>query len=188
MWGNHSPVTVRPQQALLEFLTGLRERGLTAALSSWFTPDTTGRAQEIQIPDDLARVWTETLNVIDDAGLLEVVEWVDLCNEWPLWMKSLHQQIWPQNQDLVDGRYLSWSDADVARVDSYSAALRAVKAAAPSLPATFSYCTRGSILPSSEDCMRLDTRAYDLAEVHLWLHSQEEFADDTELSGSDTTG
>ncbi|WP_433892649.1 cellulase-like family protein [Streptomyces sp. CA-111067] len=179
MWGNHRPVTVQPRAALLDFLTGLRARGLTAALSTWFTPDATGRSEQVRTPGDLARVWTETLDTIRDAGLLDTVEWVDLCNEWPLFVPSLHRAVCPAEDDAADGKYRSWTDAEVARADTFADAVRRTKAAHPTVPITLSYCTRGSELPSADDCMRLDTAAYDFTELHLWLSSVQEFVDET---------
>lgn len=182
MWGNHVPVTVRPRQALVEFLHGLRERGLTAALSTWLTEDATGRSAAIRTPQDLARVWIETLDFITAAGLLDVIEYVDLCNEWPLFVPSLHAEIWPTETDRGHGSgAVGWTDDDVQRVDTYNLALRAVKAAYPDLPVLFSYCLRGSRLPAADDCMRIDTSDFDLAEVHLWLSSDEKFGTATEF-------
>lgn len=177
MWGNHSPVTVRPRAALLEFLSGLQQRGMTAALSTWLTEDSSGRSAAIQTPAQLARVWIETLDFIAAAGLLEVVEYVDLCNEWPLFVPGLHSAIWPTETDRGFGAEAAvWTDEDVRKVDTFNAALQAVKAAYPTLPVLFSYCLRGSRRPAADDCMRIDTSNFDLAEVHLWLSSDETFA------------
>ena len=35
-------------------------------------------------PEDFARVWTETLEYVGENGLLDIIEWVDFCNEFPL--------------------------------------------------------------------------------------------------------
>jgi hypothetical protein len=37
----------------------------------------------IKPPADLAFVWIETLEKVDDTGLLDTIAWVDLCNEFP---------------------------------------------------------------------------------------------------------
>lgn len=170
MWGNHEPVTVRPRQALLHFLRGLGDRGISAGLSTWFTPDTTDRAGQVASPEDLARVWLETLRVIRDAGLIGVVRYVDLCNEWPGWAPGVTRSIFGPGHD-PDAEKVPFRDDELARLDAYQSALDAVKAEFPQLPVTFSFFLRGPSAPLVTDMMRLDTSSFDFAEPHLWLSS-----------------
>ncbi len=37
----------------------------------------------LKTPQDLGRVWRYTLDSIADAGLLDTILYVDLCNEFP---------------------------------------------------------------------------------------------------------
>jgi hypothetical protein len=168
MWGNHARVTVEPRAALLEFLSGLAERGIQAGLSTWFTPDSTGRAEEIEAPADLARVWIETLRVIDDAGLLGTVAYVDLCNEWPAWAPGIGRRIFG-DIGSVFALPRPLATAELAGVDSYAESLQKVKGAFPGIPLTFSSFLRGPVDPLRSDLMRLSTTGYDFAEPHLWL-------------------
>ena len=186
MWGNHSPTQVEPAAALVDLLDGLRSRGLRAALSTWLTPDTTGRSDRVRTPDDLARVWLETLQLLEAEGHLDLVDYVDLCNEWPLFTPGPRTAIWPEGEP-DDVRPRSWSDDEVARIDSYTAAVTAVKAAYPQLPALFSYCLRGAQPPAADDCMRLATGSYDLAEVHLWLSSTPDFVEATDFLNAESS-
>ena len=178
MWGNHAPVDVQPEQELLRFLDGLRRRGLRAGLSTWLTADQEGRSMQVQRPQDLARVWIETLAVIDQAGYLDVVDYVDLCNEWPLFTPGPRTAIWPDGPP-DEGTPDPWTDGEIDRIDRYGSAVSAVKARFPQLPTLFSYCLRGAQPAAADDCMRLSTSSYDLAEVHLWLTSTPDFADST---------
>lgn len=168
MWGNHGEVTVRPRQALLEFLGALRDRGARAALSTWFTPDSTGRADRVVTPGDLSRIWIETLEVVREAGLLEAVAYVDLCNEWPLWAPGIGRHIYG-----FDGRNggppRPFNTEELAAIDSYQQSIVDVRAAFPGLPLTFSLTMTGNVPPMSTNIMRLDTTEYDFAETHLWL-------------------
>ena len=168
MWGNHSQVVVEPRAALLEFLTGLAGRGLQAGLSTWFTPDSTGRAEEIETPADLARIWLETLRVIADADLLGSIAYVDLCNEWPAWAPGIGRQIFGDIGTVFALPDLLTAD-QLAAVDSYAASLEAIKDEFPGIPLTFSSFLRGPVSPMREDLMRLSTVGYDFAEPHLWL-------------------
>jgi hypothetical protein len=168
MWGNHSQVVVEPRPALLEFLAGLAGRGLQAGLSTWFTPDSTGRAEEIETPADLARIWLETLRVIADADLLGSIAYVDLCNEWPAWAPGIGRQIFGDIGTVFALPDLLTAD-QLAAVDSYAASLEAIKDEFPGIPLTFSSFLRGPVSPMREDLMRLSTVGYDFAEPHLWL-------------------
>ena len=168
MWGNHSTVTVRPRAALIEFLAGLRSRGIQAGLSTWFTPDSTGRAAQVVTPADLARVWSETLWAIQEAGLLDAVAFVDLCNEWPAWAPGIGRHVFGDIHSVFALTEL-FTEEQIRLIDSYQEALIAVKGEFPGIPVTFSYYLRGVTPPLSTDLMRLSTDAYDLAEPHLWL-------------------
>ena len=180
MWGNHQPVTVQPLPALREFLTGLRRRGLRAALSTWLTADASGRSDRVATPADLGRIWVQTLAQLEASGHLDVIDYVDLCNEWPLFTPGPRRAIWPDGSDDRPP-HQSWSDEEVARIDGYAAAVAQVKHRFPQLPVLFSYCLRGAQPPAADDCMRLATDAYDLAELHLWLTSTPRFTKQTDF-------
>ncbi|HEX3807546.1 MAG TPA: cellulase-like family protein [Gaiellaceae bacterium] len=165
MWGNHRPVDVRPRAALLEFLAGLRERGIRAGLSTWFTADASGRSDELETPGDLARVWLETLAVVDEAGLLDTVAYVDLCNEWPRFAPGVMRAVsrddgWPDRP---------FTEPQVRSLSAYRSSLDAVKRRYPGLPVTFSYTLDGARPPLTTNMMRLDTSSFDLADVHFWV-------------------
>lgn len=183
MWGNHEVVEVEPTAALLHLLDGLRVRGLRVALSTWLTPDSSARSDEVVTPFDLARVWIETLTRIDEAGFTDLIDYVDLCNEWPLFTPGPQKTIWPDG--TPQGEPLEpWSDGEVERIDMFSDAVRAVKDRFPRLPVLFSYCLRDAELPAADDCMRISTDGYDLAEVHLWLSSTPDFVRETSFANS----
>jgi hypothetical protein len=168
MWGNHSPVTVRPREALLEFLEGLRRRGIQAGLSTWFTPDTLNLADRIVTPQDLAEIWIHTLEIIRDAGLIDTVAYVDLCNEWPGWAPGIGRRLFG-DIGTVFALPGPFSDEQLRAIDSYQESLRAVKEKIPGIPVTFSFFLRGARPPLSVDVMRLSTNDFDIAETHLWL-------------------
>jgi hypothetical protein len=168
MWGNHSDVTVEPRAALSQFLAGLADRGLTAGLSTWLTPDKTGRGEQVRTPQDLARIWIETLRFIHDQGLLHVVQWVDLCNEWPAWTPG----IWPDvfgSIDSVFGMTEPFTDQQIERLDRFQLSLVLVREEFPGIPLTLSYYLRSPHLPLRTDLQRLASDEFDFAEPHIWL-------------------
>jgi len=84
-WGNQVTVTVRPREALLEFLGHCRSRGLHVAPSAWFLGHGSTRTKMISGADGFVRAWDDVLRLLDAHGLLRDVLYVDLLNEFPLW-------------------------------------------------------------------------------------------------------
>ena len=167
-WGNHAPVEVEPRPALLEFLGEMRSRGMRAGLSTWFNDDATHRAGAVVTPDDYARIWSETLDHVADAGLLDVVEWVDLCNEFPLgrWAKGAAPAIFGGDGDDLLRSALPWSPETRSRVQAYlDESIGALRDRYPELDYTFSFAP-GLI---GDNLDRIDTSSLDLAEIHIWL-------------------
>jgi len=185
MWGNHREVTVRPRPALLEFLQGLRARGIKAGLSSWFTPDSRGLSAQIASPDELGRVWTETLRVVREAGLLDTVAYVDLCNEWPAWLPGVVRAVMGEHVDNLFAETDPFTAEQLAGFDDYRRALDAVRAEVPGIPLTLSYYLRGVEPPLSTDVMRFATDSFDFGEPHLWLTAAcPQFVTATEWTGN----
>lgn len=169
MWGNREPVRVAPRRELIRFITGVKQRGMRVGLSTWFTPDPTDRAGQVRTPEDLARIWIETLEVLELADVIDAIEWVDLCNEWPGWAGGVMDEVFGPPEDRDDLEQRPWTDAEVDRLSRYARSLELVGERFPTVPSTFSYYLRGSQPPLSRDIMRLPTAAYGLGEPHLWL-------------------
>lgn len=83
-WGAPDTCEATVVPALTDFLGKCADRDVAVALSSWFREDETDARMGIRTPADLASVWVDTLDHVADAGLLDAVAWVDLCNEFPL--------------------------------------------------------------------------------------------------------
>jgi len=80
VWGSPALNRVNIQPALNQFLEKCRERAIKVALSSWFRQDRDDKRLLIKTPQDLGGVWQQTLENIADAGLLDTILYVDLCN------------------------------------------------------------------------------------------------------------
>ena len=166
MWGNHDDVRVEPRRELIRFLRGLADRGLRAGLSTWFTPDAEDRATQVRTPADLTRVWSATLQMVEDAGLGDTIRYVDLCNEWPGWSPGAATEVFGAALPAADK---PWTAAQVSRIDAYQQSLADLRSARPGYPLTLSWFPRAAATGAAEDLMRLATSAQDLVEVHLWL-------------------
>ena len=84
IWGNDYSIQSTPRKSLIEFLTKCREYGVHAGLATWFIHHGTDRSARFRSEDDFVRAWDETLTFIRDNGLLDVVTYVDVLNEYPL--------------------------------------------------------------------------------------------------------
>jgi len=171
MWGNHSQVTINPRRDLIDFLSKCKAYGIRIGLSTWMQNDTTGRAYRVRTPEDMADIWIETLDFIGEHDLLDIVEWVDFCNEFPLnrWapaavsyinaqlstkLTELHGTIFPytRKQSEVTSRYMS---EVINRVKPLFPELSFCFSLTGSLPNNFKY---------------YDLSDFDCLESHIWLN------------------
>ncbi|MCK5463653.1 MAG: hypothetical protein KAI95_11580 [Bacteroidales bacterium] len=85
LWGNDYTTTIRPREALLEFLPKCKKYGISVGLATWFMEHGTGRKGIFSEEGGLLRAWKETLTFLDQHELLKNVIYVDLLNEYPFW-------------------------------------------------------------------------------------------------------
>lgn len=167
-WGAQSRVWVQVMPALLDFLRAARRHGVAVALSTWFRDDADHTRTGIQAPDDLARIWVDTLRAVDQAGLLDTVLYVDLCNEFPLevWSPFMYPAPGSELLSRAAPHVEGWMRESVA----------AVRAKFPDLDLTFSL-TSGLMSWSEQN-----VGFFDVLEPHVWMAS-DEFGDYYEQVG-----
>jgi hypothetical protein len=85
LWGNDFTTTIRPRESLLEFLPKCEKYGIRVGLATWFLPHGAGREDIFSEEEGLFRAWLETLNFLNEHGLLKNILYVDLLNEYPFW-------------------------------------------------------------------------------------------------------
>ena len=175
MWGaHHQPIVIRdPAAALLDFIRTCDDRGVTVALSSWFNHDDRDVRAAIVTPDDLAAVWIATIELVEQAGLLDAVEYLDLCNEFPLhlWLPSVYRRIFGDIQpDAASpgGPGVDewiWTAAERHAIEEYLAIADRIRERWPTIPVTMSYA------PASQSVHDLDVSRLDFIETHVWLNT-----------------
>lgn len=170
MWGNHRSVEIQPREDLIGFISKCKERDISLGLSSWFVADSRHRRDDVRSPDDFVRVWNETLALINSAGLIDQILWVDLCNEFPLdvWAWGAAPEIFGNRRRTpasVGIRALPWNEATRQRVQAYlSKSISRLREIWPRLRFCYSLCSVvGSKMRS------LDVSEFGVAEVHCWL-------------------
>ena len=158
-WGSPDRIKVQVQPALNEFIRKCGERDIRVGLSSWYRTDTTHQEMTITTPEIMAERWINTLKTIEEAGLLDNILYVDLCNEWP-------GNIWaPYFNALYPKVYWGQWDAPES-MEWMQKAIALVRAAYPDLPLVFS--------TDSQDLWRFknDLSYFDLVEHHIWMANQ----------------
>ncbi|BDZ48162.1 hypothetical protein GCM10025867_04030 [Frondihabitans sucicola] len=109
----------------------------------------------IHTPEDQARIWLDTLRVIDDAGLLDTIIYVDLCNEYPLpfWAPYLRAEDLGPEPSKTEPRLIEWMRDSIAILRSHY----------PHLDYTFSFNSEFERWPD------LDVSMLDVLEPHVWM-------------------
>ena len=178
-WGAQSITHVTVLPALLDFLRAARRHGVGVALSSWFREDRDNTRMRIRTAADQGAVWVETLRLIEGAGLLDTILYVDLCNEFPM----LEWAPYYYSDDIlgraVRGAITGGSEVDLtlppmaSRVGSRFAtwmteAIDVVRSVYPELDYTFSFT--GEYATWAQQ----DVSALDVLEPHVWMAGAED--------------
>lgn len=155
VWGSPDVNRIVLLPALFEFIGKCRARGIKVGLSTWYRKDDADTRMKITGPDIMAANWIKTLDLIRDAGMIDSILCVDLCNEWPgedwaPFMKPLSYGQW------TDPRSLDFMHKSIALVrEEY-----------PSLPLFYSVAT------SADQLIGPDLRDFDLLDPHIWMVQQ----------------
>ena len=192
-WTRNEPCRFNPRKGLIEFMQKCKDRGIYVGLSSWYRPDTTHRELEVETPEDYARIWTETLDLLAENDLLDGICWVDLCNEFPTpqWAPGVKLQLETaepiskemyQALGLPEGAALPSTiavvmglseDSKVRLSEFMKRAITPVREKYPDLLYTFSEVN----MPNSK---YLDYSACDLRDIHIWSVSEPEWSEVSE--------
>lgn len=178
-WGAQSVVHVAVLPGLLEFLRAAQRQGIRVALSSWFRQDRDNTRMRIRTPADHGAVWVETLRHIDEAGLLDTLLFVDLCNEFPMleWAPFYYGDdvlVHALSGDPTGGREVALalppmgSRAEPRFATWMAEALGVVREAYPDLDYTFSFA--GEYATWREQ----DVSLLDVLEPHIWMAGAED--------------
>ncbi len=180
MWGNHANVEVEPRKSIIEFMRKLKTRGMRAGFSSWFQNDASDRTSMVVTPEDFARVWSETLEWVGEHDLLDVVEWVDLCNEFPLemWAPGALRYMAETTGEPIGilSAVQGYSEAQKSALgDFMRESIEGVRARFPDLAYCYSFTAADAGLLDG-----VDLGGFDVLEPHLWINANIPF---TLLSG-----
>lgn len=158
-WGSPALTRVKVQPALNEFIGKCADRGVKVGLSTWFRQDRDNMRMRIAAPADLGAIWKSTLDSIAQAGLLDSVLWVDLCNEWPLHAWAPFLTFNAPGVGTDDGP----SRASPEVKDWMTESIAVVRQAYPDLDYGFSFASEYS------NWQDQDVSSMDLIQPHIWM-------------------
>lgn len=156
-WGSPYINRVRLHPELIDFIRKCKEYNIKVGLSTWYREDEDDVRMEITSPEKMAENWKAVLDLISDAGLLDQVLYVDLCNEWP-------GDIWAPyfENDPKDAGWGAWYTEK--SMEYMKKAVNKLRESYPEIPMCFSM---------DNDCVdyyiknKLDF--FDLIEHHIWM-------------------
>jgi len=160
-WGSPDRNEIQLMPALTTFIGKCHARGIKIGLSTWYRQDVDNTRMEIATPEIMAQQWNQTLGIIREAGLIDAILYVDLCNEWPGidWAPFVTPKM----------TYGDWQKP--ASLEWMHTALSIVHEQFPQLPLLF------SVASSPADWTKTDLAGFDAMEQHIWMSQQnnEEF-------------
>lgn len=180
-WGNNASIYAKPRQGLLEFMKKCQKRGIYIALSTWLRADDSHRSEQIDGLQEFVRVWKETLDFLNELGLLKNVIFVDILNEYPLWhgfswltneiKKRKDEDESDINNKPEDEKHLqnfNTSKYNKSQINFYrdfaTETIKQLKSSYPSLDYTASLSYN-----SQMDWQDMDFNQFDLIDMHIWF-------------------
>lgn len=160
VWGSPAITKVTVKENLKAFLTKCKEYGLKVALSTWFRVDEDKVLMNIKSPEDHAAIWKTTLDFIAEWGLLDIILYVDLCNEFPnnAWAPFLEPILKTAEPDRRSEGVVDWMKRSIGALrDTYS-----------NMPLCY------SLLEPFDDPNE-DVSYMDLLELHIWMAQSSNF-------------
>jgi hypothetical protein len=160
VWGSpaYNKVVVRENFKL--FLETCKRHDIKVGLSTWFRVDEDKTLMKLKTPEDLGEIWKVTLDFIKDWGLLDIILYVDLCNEFPL-------DVWAPFVEAAEGKYDNIRDSK-ASVTWMKGSIEYLRKYYSDMPLCFSFVAP---YDNSEE----DVSYFDLMENHVWMAQSSDF-------------
>jgi hypothetical protein len=164
VWGAPALTKIsRIKDNLIEFMSICKKKNIKVGLSTWYRQDIDDTRMKIATPHDLAHIWKTTLDTLKDAGLFDIIFYVDFCNEYPLrcWAPFLPKGSGQKEVLRISAEATRWMKESIAEVRQYY----------PDMKFTFSITSDYDTLHQSEyDTLdQQDVSFMDVLEPHIWM-------------------
>lgn len=155
-WGSPGIIDIVVLPNLLSFIDKCRARGIKVALSTWLREDDAGVRAGLDEAKHVA-AWAATLDLIDRAGMLDTILYVDLCNEWPL-------DVWAPwfERGANNGTWVQ-----PASIAYMRRTIESLRRRYPDMPMLYSFVNE-----NSEAYVDHPLPFFDLFEHHVWMSQQ----------------
>ena len=163
-WGSPWTVYSYPRRDIVDFIRKAKERGVYVALSTWLKPMWDHRNDLVEGPEELIRVWDETLQFLAENNCLDNVVYVDVHNEIPngacnTW---LYHQMESRKNPFVPGK---WNERQKEFFRGYfRTVIRELKARWPQLSFAASF---DNVFEAELE--ETDLSDFDFFDIHIWV-------------------
>ncbi|MBC7961134.1 MAG: cellulase [Vallitaleaceae bacterium] len=160
-WGSPANNKVVVKENLKLFLETCKRHQIKVALSTWFREDADNIRMNITTPKKLGEIWERTLDYIKEWELMDVILYVDLCNEFPL-------GVWAPFVEKVEGKTdLSKESIEATRWMKES--VQYLNGKYDEIPTCFSFAG------PYDHFREIDVSFMDLIEPHVWMTVNSDF-------------
>lgn len=159
-WGSPEINRVILQPNLNEFIKKCASYNVRVGLSSWFRQDENDVRMNLDTPEKLGEAWLQVLHSINDAGLIDSILYVDLCNEWtgPAWCPFF----------VNDPPEAVWGGWDTKKSQDWmTRSIAILLREFPDIPYTFSFTGEVTGDTAAKGVLTM----LDFLEPHIWMTS-----------------
>lgn len=160
-WGSPANNKVIIKHNLKTFLETCKRHEIKVALSTWFREDVDNTRMNIKSPKDLGHIWKITLDYIKEWDLMDIILYVDLCNEFPLgvWVPFVEEVEGKREIKKESKECKKWMEGSIDYLRSFY----------KDVPLCFSFTC------PYDNLKQIDVSYMDLLEPHIWMTSASDF-------------
>lgn len=160
-WGCHLDSQINIKKDLAEFMSLCKEKGIKIGLSGWYVADEEKLHKRAKDKDEMVKMWLLVLKFLEEKDLLDIVDWVDPVNEWPL---SHPDGL--NNTLLLAFRRKKF----IKKTNEFLPyVIKSLKNEYSDIKYTFSFTIEH--FPRKKERSKVDLSEFDLLEIHTWLTS-----------------
>lgn len=160
-WGSPAYNRVVIKENLKLFLEACKRHDIKVALSTWFREDSDNVRMNIKKPKDLGEIWKVTLDFIKEWQLLDIILFVDLCNEFPLGIWAPFIEEAESKKDIMkeSEEAVRWMKESILYLNEFY----------EQIPTCFSFADPFNYVRD------IDVSYMDLLEPHVWMTANSDF-------------
>lgn len=166
-WGGQWTVYTEPKKDIVRFIKKCEEKNIHVLLSTWLKPTIEPRNEWLNGPEDLIRIWDETIQYLTDQDCMKNVIGVDVSNEIPFYAgnKWLYDQL---ESIKTPGVLLNQAQKEYY-AQYFKKVLRELRKRWPDIP--FAASMEWNVFNCHRD---FDFTEWEFLDLHLWAEMNRE--------------